>query len=63
MDDADLTQERIEKELALRLKVRKPAPIPTGQCLNCDEPLEGTVMFCAGGECRDDWEKRQKNRP
>lgn len=53
----------MEKELALRLTVRKPAPQANGQCQNCDEPLTGSVMFCPGGECRDDWEKRQKNRP
>ena len=64
MDDADITQERMEKEMTLRLTVRKPAPVATGQCHNCDEDLDGrTALFCPGGECRDDWEKRQKNRP
>ena len=63
MDEADMTQERMEKEMALRLTVRKPVITGTGQCHNCDEELAGvTVLFC-DADCRDDWQKRQKNRP
>ena len=63
MDDADLTQERMEKEMALRLTVRRPVLPPTGHCHNCDDDLQaGRLLFC-DPDCRDDWEKRQKNRP
>ncbi|RDE25171.1 hypothetical protein DV711_06335 [Motiliproteus coralliicola] len=34
---------------------------PTGYCHNCDEPLGGEPYFC-DGDCRDDWEKRERNR-
>ena len=63
MDEADMTQERMEKELALRLKVRRPVLPQTGHCHNCDDGLEnGSLLFC-NSDCRDDWQKRQKNRP
>ncbi len=62
MDDADLTQERMEKELALRLMVRRPELQPTGSCHNCGEAVLSDARFC-DSDCRDDFEKREKNRP
>lgn len=64
MDDADRTQERIEIELALRLKARQQTPDlpPTGSCYNCGEAVLSDARWC-DADCRDDWQKREKNRP
>jgi hypothetical protein len=62
MDDADLTQERMEKEMALRLRVRRPELQPTGSCHNCDEAVLADAKFC-DVDCRHDYERREKNRP
>jgi len=32
---------------------------PIKQCYNCKEPLKAG-LFCHGGECRDDYEKRNR---
>lgn len=62
MDDADLTQERMEKEMALQLRVRRPELLPNSMCHNCGEAVLADAKFC-DVDCRDDWEKREKNRP
>jgi hypothetical protein len=60
-DDADLTQERLEKEEAFRRKYRQEeAPIKgTGFCLNCGEAIRKDWRWC-NAECRDDYEYRSK---
>lgn len=62
MDDADITQERQEREAELlRRASAKPAgPAPTGHCLWCDEPTDDTRRWC-DSECRDQWQ-RQENK-
>lgn len=52
----------MEKELALRLMVRRPELQPTGSCHNCGEAVLADARFC-DPDCRDDFEKREKNRP
>lgn len=61
MDDADLTQERQEREHdALMRASRKPAgPQPTGRCLWCDEPVAEGVRWCCV-DCRDEWQRGRK---
>lgn len=60
-DDADLSQDRMEKEDALR---RKYAPAntlevdATGACLNCGELVPSGVRWC-DKDCQDDWQKRR----
>ncbi len=58
MDDADLTQERLEREADLLLAAsRKPSgPAPTGFCLHCGEPVLPLRRWC-DAECRDEWER------
>lgn len=34
------------------------APV-TGKCLNCEEPLAGSLRFC-DADCRDDYQKLSK---
>ena len=60
-DDADLTQERLEKEEAFRRKYRQEsAPIMgTGYCLNCGEAIRKDWRWC-NAACRDDFEHRTK---
>jgi hypothetical protein len=63
MDEADLTNERLEAENAAliaraRLRAARSGFLYTG-CRHCDEPLEDarrTSGFCSA-ECRDDFEK------
>lgn len=61
-DDADITQERQERELDLFLRERR-APLiqATGVCLNCNTPLKGERRWC-DADCRDDWERQQKRK-
>lgn len=55
-DDADITQERLEREMAVLLARRRAAgPAPAGACLWCGEPLRYPLRWC-GVECRDEWE-------
>jgi hypothetical protein len=64
MDDADLSQQRMERELELAMMARKRQPEmpPTGSCYNCGEAVIADARWCDNA-CRDDWEKREKNRP
>jgi hypothetical protein len=61
MDDIDLLQEREERAAPARIAAsRKPVgPDPTGNCLNCDEPLAIGCRWC-GADCLFDWQKQQR---
>jgi hypothetical protein len=62
-DDADLAQDRSEREEALRKKYnRKPVleAEVTGECLNCYAPVGFGRRWC-DADCRGDWEKRRGN--
>jgi hypothetical protein len=65
MDDADISQPRIEAELMIRLNAaqnHKPEAIATGQCLFCGRgPLPEKHRWCDRDCCRD-WEKEQGAR-
>lgn len=57
MDEADLTAERIEREMQHLLALRRAVgPQPTGACLWCGEPVEERLRWCSV-DCRDDWER------
>ncbi len=58
MDEADRAQIEIEHALvslvdAARYRVVCAAE-PTGECLNCGNPLPPSRRWCDSG-CRDDW--------
>jgi hypothetical protein len=61
-DEADISQDRLEKEDAIR---RKYAPAnklevePNGTCLNCGEVVASGVRWC-DKHCQDDWAKRRR---
>lgn len=66
-DLIDNTQEIIEFEIELLVKAGvecKNPVLATGHCLNCDAPLEASVldveMRWCDHDCRDDWQKRIK---
>jgi hypothetical protein len=60
MDDADMAQERIEREEKLRLKARAPeGPTAVGYCLFCSQPLRSGLRWC-DAECRDAWEMSRR---
>lgn len=62
MDEADLTAERLEREMERLLALRRASgPAPTGECLWCGEPLAPRLRWCSA-ECRDDWERRHARR-
>lgn len=63
MDEADIAQDHIEKTLALQIAQAraKSGQQPTGECLNCSEPLADGRRFCCT-ECREDFEVREKSR-
>lgn len=61
-DVFDQATDREEKDREMCLKLRmNEGPKPTGFCLNCgpDVPLADGQRWC-DGDCRDDWQKRQK---
>lgn len=33
-----------------------------GRCHNCHDPVEEPHRFCPGGDCLEDWEKREAAR-
>lgn len=47
-DEADLADEHTEREMAIRRKSidTKPEFEPTGECLNCSEPLAEGARWC-----------------
>ncbi|MCX8016388.1 MAG: hypothetical protein N2690_00595 [Rhodocyclaceae bacterium] len=58
MDEADIAAERIEREMASLLALRRhTGPAPTGACLWCGEPLAHPLRWCDEA-CRHDWERR-----
>jgi hypothetical protein len=61
MDDADITQERQEKEEELMRRRPRPLIEATGVCLNCEAPLAEGRRWC-NADCRDDWERQQRRR-
>ena len=57
-DDIDRLQERDAVLQQALEQYRKPTVVPTGRCLNCEEPLLPGVAYC-DADCRDDHEKRE----
>lgn len=51
-----------ELELAMKARKRNQELPPTGSCHNCGEAVLSDSRFC-DKDCRDDFEKREKNRP
>lgn len=57
MDEADLTDKLMERELAALLRLRRQGgPAPSGHCLWCGEPLPSGRRWC-NADCRDAWER------
>ena len=63
VDDADISQDRAEKEAPYLIEAsRRPAgPTATGRCLYCDEIVDDTQRWC-DGVCRDGWTREVKLR-
>ena len=63
MDEADMSQDRAEKEAPYMLAAsRRPAgPTPTGRCLYCDEIVADDQRWCDTG-CRDGWMREENQR-
>ena len=62
MDEADMSQSRLEMEETIRRKYTTAPPLEvghTGYCHNCGEPLTGTARWC-DQFCQEDWTKRCK---
>lgn len=62
-DDADKTQDRLEKEEFLRKKYQKTIRYveSNGHCLNCGEPLSDDRRWC-DKDCAEDWEHLNNRR-
>lgn len=61
-DEADLAQSHLEAEDVIRRKyAKKPAleAEPTGECLNCYEPVPFGARWC-DKDCQEDWQKRRR---
>ena len=59
-DEVDLANDHIEREMAIRLKHRRPFNlVPRGSCHNCDGLVKPAHLFC-DADCRDDYERVQK---
>ena len=60
-DDVDLAQDHIEREEAMRRKYKATPKLeaePTGECLNCYEPVSLDMRWC-DKDCQEDWQKRR----
>ncbi|TSE30212.1 hypothetical protein [Tepidimonas charontis] len=62
-DDADLTDARLEREMAamierVRVKPREAGPY-TGYCYWCGENVHAPKRWC-DADCRDEWERQQR---
>jgi hypothetical protein len=62
-DDADKTQDRLEKEDAIRRKEMDSMKYikATGHCLNCGTKLKDLRRWC-DKDCADDWEYNVNRR-
>lgn len=61
MDEIDMANDHIERELAQSLAVAravKPTPVYL-HCLNCGEPVTGGRAYCCA-ECAEDGEHRTR---
>jgi hypothetical protein len=60
-DFIDDTTEIEDRILQQRIEAARRSALPpvTGRCFNCDEPIDAG-RFCPGGECQEDWERRQR---
>lgn len=57
-DEADVTQERIEREIEIMrqaIAAMTEEVKPIGECLWCGEVLDDSRRWCSV-ECRDSWE-------
>ena len=60
-DEADVSQDRMEKEAELRKKFTPSNRLevePIGKCYNCGEKVAEGVRWC-DKDCQDDWKKRR----
>lgn len=59
-DIIDQANDLIEREMAARLAARRAPTLPaTGECHNCEAPLDGELRFC-DADCRNDYDRRQR---
>lgn len=63
MDDADMAQERQEREFQYLIAgARKPnGPTSTGSCLWCNEPVKGDLRWC-DADCFSDYNRAETTR-
>ena len=59
-DEVDMANEQMELTLKSARLRRKPMLPVIGQCYNCESDIS-TGVFC-DSDCRDDYEKRTRNR-
>ena len=53
--------EELHLKACLEAQKQKPRLRAKGSCYNCEEPLEAGHLFC-DSDCRDDHEKRARNK-
>ena len=60
-DEADRTQDRMEREeeLIKKFSAKPLGPKPNGFCHWCEATVAETKSFC-DHYCRDDWEREQR---
>lgn len=63
LDQATITAERtLEEAIAAALQSKEPVLEATGQCRNCDEPLEEEGLRFCDADCRADYDHRLSRR-
>ena len=64
-DEFDRASELSEFFLEMNIKKQRQqnteTPKGIGVCLNCEGEIEGDGRWCCA-ECRDDWDKKEKQR-
>lgn len=56
-DEADIIQESRMQQAIHAARTAKPTISATGQCHFCESEVGDGMLFCAGGECQEDWER------
>ncbi len=62
MDEADIADIQVQRDLAAALANRKPSgPEATGKCLYCATEVGKNMRWC-DAECRDAWQDEQPKK-
>lgn len=61
--DQATEQEEFARESALAIARKESIKLkPSGYCYNCEELINNKLNLFCDADCRDDWQRRQRNK-